>query len=121
MDCCYSKLLDLLRVKTQVCSYDLYVTPFMSYPSHLTLVKLIKLKRTQTVCVEKGRKGERKRGKTERNKGFFFHFFEVPPKKNKNALGPGPMDVVPWCPGTRVRIQGGGSAFFGGSQIYPGI
>ena len=35
-------------------------------PSHLTLVKLIKLKRTQTVCTEKERKRERKRKKTER-------------------------------------------------------
>jgi hypothetical protein len=37
-------LLDLLRVKTRVYSYNLYATPFLSFPSHL----------------------ERKEGKTER-------------------------------------------------------
>ena len=55
-DCCYSNLLNLLRVKTRVCSYNLYATPFWSYPSQFTLVKLIKLKGTQTVCTEKERK-----------------------------------------------------------------
>ena len=39
--------LDLLRVKTSVCSCNLYTTPFFIYPSQVTLVKLIKLKRTQ--------------------------------------------------------------------------
>ncbi len=66
MDCCYSNILNLLRVKTHVCSYNLYATPFFSYPSQLTFVKLIKLKRTQTVCTEKERKREREREKTER-------------------------------------------------------
>jgi hypothetical protein len=47
VDCCYSNLPDLLRVKTRVFSYNLYGTPFLSFPSHLTLVKFIKLKRTQ--------------------------------------------------------------------------
>jgi hypothetical protein len=40
--------------------------PFFSYPSQFTLVKLIKLKRTQSVCTEKERKRKEKRGKTER-------------------------------------------------------
>ncbi len=71
MDCCYSTLLKLLRVKTRVCSYNLHVTPFLSYPSHLTLVKLMKLKRTQTVCTEEERKRERKIEKTERKQIFF--------------------------------------------------
>jgi hypothetical protein len=53
----------------------LYATPFFSFPSQLTLVKLIKLKRTQSVCTEKERKRERKREKTER-KQYFFVFFE---------------------------------------------
>ncbi len=61
VDCCYSSLFDLLRVKTRVCSYNLYATPFLSFPSHLTLVKFIKLKRTQSVCTrEKDREKERK-------------------------------------------------------------
>ncbi len=37
----YSTLLNLLRVKTRVYSYNLYGTPFLSYPSYLTLVTLI--------------------------------------------------------------------------------
>ena len=36
VDCCYSNLLDLLRVKTRVCSYNLYAIPFLSFPSHPT-------------------------------------------------------------------------------------
>ena len=61
VDCCYSNLLDLLRVKTHVWSYNLYATSFFSFPSHLTLVKFIKLKRTQSVCTrEKEREKERK-------------------------------------------------------------
>ncbi len=73
-DCCYSNLLNLLRVMPRVCSYNLYTTPFFSYPSQFTLVKLIKLKRTQSVCTEKERKRKATRGKTER-KHSFFHFF----------------------------------------------
>jgi hypothetical protein len=73
-DCCYSNLLNLFRVKTSVWSYNLYATPFLNYPSHLTLVKLIKLKRTQTVCTEKERKRERKRKKTERKQSLFAFF-----------------------------------------------
>jgi hypothetical protein len=61
VDSCYSNLLNLLRVKTHVSSYNLYPTPFLSYPSQSTLVKLIKLKRTQTVYTEKERKRERKK------------------------------------------------------------
>ena len=49
VDCCYSNQLDLLRVETRVCSYNFYATPFLSFPSHLTSVKFIKLKRTQSV------------------------------------------------------------------------
>jgi hypothetical protein len=48
-DCCYSNLLKLLRVKTRVCSYSLYTTPFLSYPSQLTLVKLISYTLRQTL------------------------------------------------------------------------
>jgi hypothetical protein len=33
VDRCYSNLLDLLRVKTRVSSYNLYATPFLSFPS----------------------------------------------------------------------------------------
>jgi hypothetical protein len=74
VDCCYSNLLDLLRVKTRVCSYNLYATPFLSLVSHLTLVKFI-LKRTQSVCTrEKEREKERK--KREKMK-FFILFFEL--------------------------------------------
>ena len=73
MDCCYSNLLDLLRlrVKTRVCSCNLYATPFFSFPSQVTLVKFIKLKRTQSVCTEKERKRERKRKKTLFSLCFF--------------------------------------------------
>ena len=46
VDCCYSNLLDLLRVKTHICSYNLYTPPFLSFPSHLTSVKFIKLKQS---------------------------------------------------------------------------
>jgi hypothetical protein len=63
----------------------LYATPFLSYPSQLTLVKLIKLKRTQTVCTEKERNRERKREKTERKHSFFPFFSSknlTPVKKN---------------------------------------
>jgi len=75
----------------------LYATPFLSYPSQFTLVKLIKLKRTQTVCTEKERNRERKREKTERKHSFFPFFFSknlTPAKKKykknkKNALAPG--------------------------------
>ncbi len=71
VDCCYSNLLDLLRVKTRVCSYNLYATPFLSFPSHLTLVKFIKLKRTQSVCT---REKEREREKKNRGKTKFLIF-----------------------------------------------
>ena len=50
------------------------------------MVKFIKLKRTQSVCIEKERKRERERKKTEKTM-FFFIFFcekkELPPKKLK--------------------------------------
>ena len=53
-------------------------TPFLSYPSQLTLVILIKLKRIQTVCTEKERERE-KETKTERD--FFGKKNELPQKK----------------------------------------
>jgi hypothetical protein len=54
-------------------------------PSQFTVVTLIKLKRTQTVCVEKERKRERKREKTERKQSFFSFFAKnkLPPKNKK--------------------------------------
>jgi hypothetical protein len=68
----------------------LYGTPFWTYPSQFTLVNLIKLKRTQTVCTEKERKNR------EKTKVFSIFFLK---KKNnsrqnklknkKNALTPG--------------------------------
>ncbi len=67
MDCCYSNLLDLLRVKTRVYSYNLYGTPFLCYHLQLTSVKSIKLKGTQSERTEKDKKSERKR-----EKSFFF-------------------------------------------------
>ena len=104
MDCCYSNLLDLLRVKTRVCSYNLYETPFLSFPSQLTLVKLIKLKRTQSVCTEKEREREREREKKQREKNVFFRFVyeknqnsqKKLKNKIKNTLGPGSRVPVPW-------------------------
>jgi hypothetical protein len=66
------------------CSCNLYVTPFLSFPSQLTLVKFIKLKRTQSVCTEKERKREREREEKQRENNFFSLFFEkkeFPPKK----------------------------------------
>ncbi len=86
MDCCYSTLLKLLRVKTRVCSYNLHATPFLNYPSQLTLVKLMKLKRTQTVCTEEERKRERKIEKTERKQTFFLFFSQ---KKFRGGGGGG--------------------------------
>jgi hypothetical protein len=96
VDCCYSNLLNLFRVKTRVCSYNLYATPFWSFPSQFTLVKLIKLKRTQTVCTEKERERERKREKQRKNEFFsFFSFFgriflaKKILNNKKNTLPPG--------------------------------
>jgi hypothetical protein len=78
-------LLNLLRVKTHV-YYNLYVTPFWSYPSQYILVKLIKLRRTQTVCTEKERKRERE--KKQRESKVFLFFSQKKnnshPKKYKN-------------------------------------
>jgi hypothetical protein len=109
VDCCYSNLLDLLRVKTRVWpvwSYNLW-TSSLSFPSQLTLVKFVKLKRTQSVCTKKKRKRERKREKTERIKSFFWKKMNSHQKlKNKiqNCPGTGSRTVVSWCSGTRVRI-----------------
>ncbi len=65
VDCCYSNLLDLFRVKTHVCSYNLYGTPSLSFPSHLALVKFIRLKRTQSVCA---RENQREKQRENREK-----------------------------------------------------
>jgi hypothetical protein len=46
----------------------LYTTPFWSFPSQLILVKLIKLKRTQSVRGEKERKREKR--------GIYFYFLK---------------------------------------------
>jgi hypothetical protein len=77
VDCCHSNQLDLLRVETRVCSYNLYATPFLSFPSHLTSVKFIKQKNPK--CV-KEKEREREKKKRE-NKVFFFEENELPPKK----------------------------------------
>jgi hypothetical protein len=62
----------------------LYGTPFFSFPSQLTLVKLIKLKRTQSVWTEKERKREREREKNREKTMFFFEKKRTPVKiKNK--------------------------------------
>jgi hypothetical protein len=63
VDFCYSNLLALLRVKTCVWSYNLYGTPFLSFPSHLWWNSLNS--KEPKVCVQE-RKRERKRGKRER-------------------------------------------------------
>jgi hypothetical protein len=63
----------LLRVKTRVCSYNLYATPFLNFPSHLTLVKFIKLKRTQSVCTRE-KEREKERENREEIKFFVFVF-----------------------------------------------
>ena len=74
VDCCYSNQLDLLRVETRVCSYNLCATPFLRFPSHLALVKFIKLKRTQSVCT---RVKEREKERKNREKiKFLLLFFE---------------------------------------------
>jgi len=72
-----------------------------------TLVKLIKLKRTQTVCTEKERKRERvskrerKREKTERKRSFFSFFLKekLPPKKYKK------IKKMPWHQGDRSGVS----------------
>ena len=47
----------------------MYATPFLSFPSHLTLVKFIKLERTQSVCT---REKEREKERKDREKIKFF-------------------------------------------------
>ena len=47
----------------------MYTAPFLSYPSQLTSLKLIKLKSTRTVCTEKERETERER---ENEREIFF-------------------------------------------------
>jgi hypothetical protein len=89
VDCCYSYLLDLLRVKTLVCSYNLHTTPFLSYPSQITLVKLITLKKNQNclsyfgeidwtqkepkLCVQRTRQREKERQRRQRGNKVFFN------------------------------------------------
>jgi hypothetical protein len=73
-------------------------------------VKLIKLKRTQSVCTEKERKRKGKRGKMERKQSFFSFFSQkkltpvIIKKNKKNALAPGDRAGVPCHPGVRVPI-----------------
>jgi hypothetical protein len=75
-------------------------------------VKLIKLKRTHTVCTEKERNRERKREKTERKHSFFPFFFSknlTPAKKNMEKIKKMPWHQgdragVPCHPGARVPI-----------------
>jgi hypothetical protein len=64
-------------------------------------VKLIKLKRTQTVCTDKERKREKERKNRETR--IFFQEKKLPPNnKNKNSLVPGRR-----CPGVhRVLVPG---------------
>jgi hypothetical protein len=57
-----------MSVKTCVWSYNLYTTYFLSFPSHLTLVTLIKLTSTQIVCTEKERKKEREKERKDEGK-----------------------------------------------------
>jgi hypothetical protein len=100
-------------IKSQTTTYSLYATPLLSYPSQLTLVKLIKLKRTQSVCTEKERNRERKREKTERKDSFFPIFFSknlTPHRqkkmknKKKKPWHPGDRAPQPCHPGARVPI-----------------
>ncbi len=70
----------------------------LQYHSQLTLVKLIKLKRTQTVCTGKEREWERKKEKTERKNLFLSVFFslgknELPHKFCTLQTG---FDLCPW-------------------------
>jgi hypothetical protein len=60
----------------------LYATLFWSFPSPFTLVKLIKLKRTQSVCTEKERKREREREEKQRENKVFFEKL-ISRQKNK--------------------------------------
>ncbi len=55
--------------------------------AHALLVKLIKLKRTESLCTLKERKREKKREKIER-KQCFFHFFakKKTSRQNKNTI-----------------------------------
>jgi hypothetical protein len=62
-----------------LCSRNLYTTPFLSYPSQVTLMKLIKLKRTQTVCTEREREREKEKERKNRE-NFFSRKNELPPK-----------------------------------------
>jgi len=67
-------------------------------------VKLIKLKRTETVCTEEERNRDRKSEKTER-KHTFFPFFppkRLTPAKNKNKKMPWSRVPGQGCPVTLV-------------------
>jgi hypothetical protein len=77
-------------------------------------VKWIKLKGTQTVCTEKERNRERKRGKTER-KHSYFPFF--PPKKI-NSRQKNKIKKIKKCLGTRVTGHPQGSR--AGVPCHPG-
>jgi hypothetical protein len=93
---CYSNLLDLLRVQTRVCSYNLYATPFLRFPSQLTLMKLSKLKRIQSVCTEK-REKEREKERKNREKTMVFSFFPKKSCQNKKKSSHLSLSSVPIC------------------------
>ena len=106
--------LGLLRVKTRVSSYNLYTTPFFSYPSHFTLVKLIKLKGTLTVCTENERERRRRRKKTSNS---IFAVFQKFFSRTKKSFSRGKMNSrkiknknkkiykeIPWYQGYRSGV-----------------
>jgi hypothetical protein len=64
VDCCYPNLLDLLRVKTRVCSYNLLQHLFWVFLHILLWWNSLNSKEPK-VCLQE-RKSERKREKTER-------------------------------------------------------
>ena len=73
-DCCYSYLLHLLRVKTLVCSYNLYTTPFLSYPSISFTTDFGEIDETQKNpnCVYRERERVREKERKNRKKKILF-------------------------------------------------
>ncbi len=57
-------------------------TPFLSYPSQLILVKLIKVKKNPN-CVYREREKEKEKEREHRENGFFFRKKWTPTKKMK--------------------------------------
>jgi hypothetical protein len=64
-------------------------------------VKLIKLKRTQSVCTGKERNRERKREKTQRKHSFFPFFFS---KKINSHQKNKKIKKMPWHQGDRAGV-----------------